>query len=412
MAVQLKSNGALPAALVGRFALVAAGYTAGALLFGLFLNIPDAIKVRWGVGAAAALVFQLIILWRDLPATHRPGEAVILPKLGPGNWLTLARGLLLGLLAGFVTMPPQQGGVSWLPVLLYTAADLLDFFDGLAARLSGHVTALGEKLDIELDGLGIGLAVLLVILAGKIGWWFLLVALARYWFVAGLWWRRKNNRPVYDLTASRYRRLIAGYNMGFLSVALWPIMNRAAVTVGAAVFVPPLLLIFARDWLVASGRLDPSRPTYLAWRGAIERLGAGWLPVVARLVIAVTAVTTGSWPLWGPINTGWAEVLLEWGWPPSAAPTAALVLAIIAGLTLVPVVLGIWARWLALIGLLPVAVEVIHGGLAWSNWDGVLLGLATCTVVILNSGRLSLVPPDEDYMFRHLGGKENGTLSQ
>lgn len=397
---------ARPRPLRVRFGVVALLYAAGLYIAGGWLPLPAAQMTRWGAAAALFLIFQLVMLWLFLPANHRPSAAAVLPTLGLGNGLTLTRGLLLGLLAGFLVIPEPGGWVAWLPMALYTTADLLDFCDGLAARLTNHVTALGEKLDMELDALGIGVVVLLVIVQGKAGWWFLVVALARYLFVIGLWWRRRQGRPIYPLPESRYRRLIAGYNMGFLSVALWPIMTPGAVAIGAAVFVTPLLLIFWRDWLVASGRLQPENPVYLSRRGKIQRWGAGWLPAAARLAIAVTAVTTGVWPVTGRINPDWTALLASWGWSAEATRLGAIALGILALLTLIPVVLGVWARWLALVSLLPVALEVIGRGVTWGAWDSVLLGGAVCVVVILNSGQLSLALPEEGYMYRRLGGDE------
>lgn len=390
-----------PAPLRLRFLLTAAAYAAGAILFGQWLSLsPDQLR-RWGAGTAVVLIFQLLMLWRFLPHNHRPGEPTILPTLGLGNGLTLTRGLLLGLLAGFLLIPRPAGNAAWLPVILYTTADLLDFCDGLAARLTNHVTGLGEKLDMELDGLGVGLAVLLVILYGQIGWWFLVVALARYLFVIGIWWRQRQARPIFDLTESRFRRLIAGYNMGFLTVALWPILTRDAVTVGAAVFVTPLLLIFWRDWLVVSGRLNPDDSAYQRWREQIHLWGAGWLPLGCRVAIAVTAVTTGVWPLSGQINPHWTRLLQGWGWSAAAADAAAVWLTVLALVTLIPVVLGIWARWLALVAILPAALNFIYIGL--SGTDSALLGAAVCAISIVNSGRFSLYLPAEEYMYRRLG---------
>lgn len=394
---------ARPGALKRRFAVVALLYVTGAAAVGVLLPFSQLQFIWWEIGVGTAVFFQLGMLWRFLPFNRRPAGGQVLPTLGLGNGLSLLRGLLLAMLAGFLLVPEPFGWVAWVPVVLYTTADLLDFFDGLAARLTNHVTQLGEKLDIELDSLGIGIVVLLVILHGKAGWWFAIVALARYLFVVGLWWREKNGQPVYELTDSRFRRLLAGYNMGFLSVALWPIMTRAAVAIGAAAFVTPLLLLFWRDWLVASGRLNPADATYQAWRDRLLRWVSGRVPLVLRLLIAVTAFSSGLVSPGGPANLSWATVLRAWGWPADAAATALFVLNVTALVSLTAVVVGVWARWLALVALIPIALEVIGRGISWSSWDLVLLGAAVCLVAILNSGRFSLVSPNDWYMYRRLG---------
>ncbi len=357
---------------------------------------------RWGLLALAAAAIELVVLYRHLPENHRPGEEAVLPAFGPGNSLTLGRGLLLALLTGFLAAPRPTGWLAWLPVFFYTAAALIDILDGLAARRANHATRLGERLDLEYDSFGVGLLVLLAIHFGQVGWWYLIVALVRYWFVLGLWWRRRRGRPVYELSDSRYRRPVAAYNMGFLTVAIWPILTREAVTIGAAIFAAPLLLIFWRDWLVVSGRLDPANPTYLAWKERITRAAVDWLPVMLRLVVAVAMVTTAVLPPAG--NPAWQSLFAGWGWQEPWVTRAAVLLSWLALATLLAVVGGIWARWLGLAAILPAAVNLIAVEASWATLDAVLLAGSVCWVAIFNSGRFSLWQPAEEYMFQRMGG--------
>ena len=100
---------------------------------------------RWLLMAGFALLYLLGVLWRNLTRNHRVGETDLLPGLGLGNLLSLLRGLMLVLFCGFLFSPwPGPGWVAWLPGLLYTLAALPDFLDGIAARLTNHVTPLGE----------------------------------------------------------------------------------------------------------------------------------------------------------------------------------------------------------------------------------------------------------------------------
>lgn len=364
---------------------------------------------RWGLVALGTAAAALIVLWRHLPDNHREGETSVLPTLGLGNGLTLTRGFLLALMTGFLVVPRPEGWLAWLPVLFYTLASILDFLDGLAARLTDHATRLGEILDLEYDSYGVGLVVLLAIHFDQVGWWFLTLALARYLFVAGSWWRRRHGRPLFDLTPSRYRRLIAGYNMGFLTVVLWPILSPEAAAVGGAIFLPPLLLIFGRDWLVVSGRLDPSLPAYQTWRRRIIALGAGWLPFVLRLGIAGTMLTSGVLPIYRQGHPAWRGLFASWGWVDPWVTWAAVALGWLALVVLTAVVLGLWARWLALVAILPTAINLVAIGVSWSTWDSVFLGSAVCTIAILNSGRWSLRRPAEDYMFRPIGAEKTSS---
>jgi hypothetical protein len=121
---------------------------------------------RWLVFASLSMAYCLWIVWQGLVENHRAGETMLLATLGWGNRLTLMRGLAISLVAGFLFSPWPQGALAWLPVLLYTAADIADYFDGFAARVTNHATKLGERLDMEFDGLGM----LVVSILGGLVW--------------------------------------------------------------------------------------------------------------------------------------------------------------------------------------------------------------------------------------------------
>ncbi len=183
--------------VVGFYALAAA--LSYALLRSIGLAEP---AWRWVAPVALAMGFTLTVLRRGLPDNRRRGETALFPRLGLANAVTLLRGCLLGILAGFLLFPRPAGGLAWLPVLVYTAAALTDFVDGFLARVTNQPTLLGERLDIELDSLGALLAVSLAVAYGQLPAWALLMGLARYLFVGGLAWRAWRGLPVYDLPSS------------------------------------------------------------------------------------------------------------------------------------------------------------------------------------------------------------------
>uniref|UniRef100_UPI0035B2B983 CDP-alcohol phosphatidyltransferase family protein n=1 Tax=Promineifilum sp. TaxID=2664178 RepID=UPI0035B2B983 len=238
---------------------------------------------RWLALSAAALAYGLWVLWRNLPANRRVVNLTglerpvrsgsdLLPTLGPGNVLTLVRGLCIGLLAGFLFGPWPPGALAWVIVLLYTVTDVADYFDGYLARRADHVTALGGALDMEFDGLGTLVVILLAVSFGQLPWWYLGLGLARYFFVFGLWLRRRLGRPIHDIPDSAHRRIFAGFQMGFLSVVLWPIVPRPMALIAGSLFAAATGLGFLRDWLVASGVLDPRHSAYLRVQRFLYRL--------------------------------------------------------------------------------------------------------------------------------------------
>lgn len=255
-------------ALVGGYGVVTLG------------GLPSA--GRWAGMSAIVLAGQLLLLRRHL-ADHQDTQGQVRPTLGWGNALTLTRGLCLGLLAGFLLSPWPAGWLAWGPALLYTSASLIDIVDGVVARRSDSVSRLGGILDLELDALGVLLANVLGVLYGQVPAWYLVIGLARYVYVAGLWLRVRTGRVVHPIPASMNRRAAAGFQMGLLAALLWPITAPPATLIAALAFGLPTLAIFGRDWLVAVGRLQVHSPAYQQGRARLLSLVKGWLPLLARL---------------------------------------------------------------------------------------------------------------------------------
>jgi CDP-diacylglycerol--glycerol-3-phosphate 3-phosphatidyltransferase len=88
-------------------------------------------------------------------------------------------------------------------------------------------------------------ATLLAVQYGQAPQWYLLVALARYLYRAGLWLWRSGGNPVVDLQPSARRRALAGVQMGFLAVLLLPAFSPPGTHLAAVLFALPFLASFA-----------------------------------------------------------------------------------------------------------------------------------------------------------------------
>ena len=355
-------------------------------------------EMRW-LGLAALTMFVLLtIFWRALHHNHRPTEATLLPSLGYGNGMTLARGLCTMLLAGFLFAPQPTGALAWVPALLYTVERLLDYFDGYVARRTGQATKLGAILDMEFDCVGFLLAILLCIHYGQLPVWYVVLGLARYLFVGGMWLREWRNQPVAPLPPSDNSRLIAGFQTTFVSVVLWPVLSPQVTQLASYLFAIPLCYSFGRDWLVVSHVLDIETQLYQTLRRTVKQLFEQWAPLAARVVGALVA----SMMLWRavPLFSTW---LGHWGMQNLQTPPIfffALLASLWAIATLL-LLLGVLGRFAALALFCLAALDLVASGLHWT--DNGLLFICTLIVLHLGSGKFALWSPDERWVHVKLG---------
>lgn len=181
-------------------------------------------------------------------------------KLGWANRLSLARAWLIAFTASFIFQPNISQNIVIFPALAYFLAAIIDRVDGYVARISRQQSLLGEKLDTETDALGLLVAPLLAIWLGQIHWSYLAVSLAYYLYQAGLYWRRRQNLQIHPLPKNPERRAIAGFQMGFLAVVLWPVLTPPATTIAGFAFMLPLLAGFIVDWLTSAGTIQREDP--------------------------------------------------------------------------------------------------------------------------------------------------------
>jgi CDP-diacylglycerol--glycerol-3-phosphate 3-phosphatidyltransferase len=212
-----------------------------------------------GIGQVAIITAYILILLRlGMPLNYHPRQKVLHSYLGYGTWITITRAMLIAILAGYLFQPwPQSrlfpGRLSWTPGTLYLAASLLDYLDGSVARARKHETQLGAFLDINIDALGLLIAPLLAICYGQLPGAYLSVGAAYYLLIFGIWLRKKYSKPVFQVKPRRSARIIAGFQMGFVGIALLPVISPPMTTVAAYIFMIPLLAGFVKDWIIACG---------------------------------------------------------------------------------------------------------------------------------------------------------------
>jgi len=220
--------------------------------------------IQWIMQVTVIMIYVLGLLRYGLNWNYHPDQKVLRPTLGYGTWLTITRGSLIAVLAGYLfqAWPASNvfpGRLSWAPGLLYIAVSVLDYIDGWVARACRHETHLGAFLDINIDALGLLIAPLVAVWYGQLPIPYLGVGLAYYVYLAGIRLRKKSSRKVVEHGPWRGARIIAGIQMGFVGVALLPVVKPPVTTLAAYVVMMPLLAGFIRDWLIVCGYWNPSR---------------------------------------------------------------------------------------------------------------------------------------------------------
>ena len=227
--------------------------------FGVLIHgRPQPKASQWILQSTLIMVYVLALVRVGLNLNYHPAQKVLHPTLGYGTWLTIIRGALIAVLAGYLFQPwPAAeffpGRLSWAPGLLYITASILDYFDGRIARACRHETRLGAFLDIKLDALGLLIAPLAAIWYDQLPIAYLSVGLAYYVFKAAVRLRQKLSKTVIQLAPWRGARLIAGFQMGFVGLALLPVLKPPVTTLSAYGLMVPLLAGFVRDWMVVCG---------------------------------------------------------------------------------------------------------------------------------------------------------------
>ncbi|BES71727.1 hypothetical protein RE428_27450 [Marinobacter nanhaiticus D15-8W] len=235
----------LPAKIASELA-VAAGLTitAAALLsFTLHLAVPFvAFTTLLGLGLTAAVG----VFWALSPPTHRPQDA---DSLGLANQVTLGRGVLICVVAGFIPFNEYAQTHAWTVASITLIALILDGVDGAAARRTRSHSAFGARFDMELDALLILILCGLTIVMDKAGAWVLLIGLYRYIFVVMGRLYPKLTQP---LPESFRRKTICVWQLVTLMICLLPLITPSMATGLLALALALLTYSFMKDivWLI------------------------------------------------------------------------------------------------------------------------------------------------------------------
>lgn len=352
-----------------------------ALLWVLFLflsNVWQLVHARnWLILSSTVHVYQLARFWPALSLNHRPDEKEVLQSFGLGTRISLVRFISISILSGFLFLPEPSGYLAWLPAIAYLAAIFSDFFDGYLARITNHVTLLGQKLDLDLDARGLLVATLLAFAYGRVPWWYLSIGLARYLFTFGLYWRRRKAKAIYPLQPNVHRRSLAGTLMVFSTAMLIPIFSPPETKLVASLFMLPFLSNFLLDWWQVSGRARLSN----FWSEFLSARLARFVPsgmFVLRLTLA-------------------GLLLLR----VRNVPISGFYSAIEIGLA-IALIFGVLGRTAAAILLIATGTRQLFLALGPLDWAILSIGTAT---LFLGTGKWSLYAPEEVWI-SHRPGEE------
>lgn len=217
-------------------AVALAVLSAVAALAVAILALP--VQAAWGAGGVLVAVCALI-----LHQWPYPGHG-----LGPANHVTLARAVLVALLAGALGAPDWVESHAVLVAALASVALLLDGVDGWVARRCACASAFGARFDMELDAFLILVLCVHLLVLGKAGPWVLAIGAMRYAFVGAMRPWPWLERPLPE----RFRRkLVCVWQVASLLVCLLPIVGGGLATVLLALALGLLAVSFAIDirWL-------------------------------------------------------------------------------------------------------------------------------------------------------------------
>jgi phosphatidylglycerophosphate synthase len=167
-------------------------------------------------------------------------------RLGPADWVTLARGSLAVGVAALTADSFDQPAPVALLVTLTVVALCLDAVDGWIVRRTRTATPLGARFDGEVDAFLI--LVLSVYVARSAGSWVLAIGAARYAFLAAGWllpWMREALPPRY------WRKVVAATQGIVLAITAADVLPQALTRVALVGALALLAESFGRDvwWL-------------------------------------------------------------------------------------------------------------------------------------------------------------------
>jgi phosphatidylglycerophosphate synthase len=254
-----------------------AGLAGQLLLLAILAQTVGLGSAGWLIGGACALILDGALarsLWRS------PRES-----LSPATWVTLARASLTVGVAALTAASFEQNAAVGTLVALASSAIALDWVDGWVARRTGTESALGARLDGEVDAFLI--LALSVDVAPSLGAWVLAIGLARYAFLAAGWrldWMRA------QLPHRDWRKIVTaaqGFALVLAAAEIVPAMvSRALLGVALALLAES----FGRDvwWLWRHRRTARERVALVRRRHPVV---AAALTALALLIVWAALVT-------------------------------------------------------------------------------------------------------------------------
>lgn len=362
-------------------ALLFGPWLAALFIYNFLLQWQSLVLVSLLPGLIAAIYLQLRLI-SNLGSNHRYGEADRpFSTLGAATWITLLRGAAIVALAGFLPLavlplpaPPQA--LVWAPGLIYLGIALADLLDGFVARRQHRQTELGQRLDIETDAAGLLVALLVAVTFDRLPAFTLLVGLAYYLFLFGIWWRRQRHLPLVTLQPRPYARIIAGFQMGLVGMALLPLFNPPFTSIATALVMTPLLVGFGRDWLVVSCRLRIDSNQHTTLDHWADMVLTRFLPPVLRLLLLAGGIVT-------LVQGAVSNPHPVWLWALSLC-------CLLAGV-------GLMGRSAALLLTLLLSCSLAPYG---TGLPILVLFAIAATLMLTGSGPLSLWSPEEAILYR------------
>jgi CDP-diacylglycerol--glycerol-3-phosphate 3-phosphatidyltransferase len=234
---------------------------------------------------------------------------------------------------------------------------------------------------------------------GKIGGWYILVGLSYYIFAVTTWIRQKKRLKTYPLSESKHRRVLAGMQMGFLAVCLWPIFTPPATSLAAIVFGVPLLVTFFRDFLVMAGKINPERSLYKDLYSVGEKLFLQGLLPVLRVLLFIFFCYYVLWDttFYNNFSHFMSKILLPEFMKHSQFIELSMVLSVGA------ITAGLLARIAALYLLLLTAIVLSAG---FTGLLPVIALIISALIVIYGAGKYNIWNPEDAILQRKDGEQE------
>src|SRR5215467_4281702 len=224
------------------------GMLATAALLGVLSATAGLGVAGWIVGLATGSASTALLVTARMRSDQ--------PAMFPADWVTLTRALLIAGVAGLVADSFGRPLPVTALVTLSTVALVLDAVDGQVARRTGTATALGARIDGEVDAFLILL--LSIVVSRDYGGWVLVIGAARYALLLAGWlipWLAAPLPPRY------WGKVVAAVQGIVLTVAASGLLDRRTGMIAVAAALLLLAESFGRNviWLYRTGAGPRSR---------------------------------------------------------------------------------------------------------------------------------------------------------